>query len=301
MKLWEKLVGKSTAKPVQPSTAGRGESADERINRLWESAKNLGWSDKEHEKRLGIYTELLTLIDEQSTAYNVCAVLRNRAIAYRSLKKYDEALTDLVRELEIAQRRGDQMRVMECQKITEETQEWKRKEQIQSEGGEEAAKLKSMEEQARGLWRGESDFERVFNSLFADLENADPDVRAEASQLLAESQNSLRRVITIYQDCLGSDLRRASLAGRVLGRRAARGSDETLPAQIAQMLYGITASFIPCPCVYCGHLNRGIAAPPRGPMAPYYHQEDDHGAYAIPVLCDKCGKEFFVAWDMDPR
>jgi tetratricopeptide (TPR) repeat protein len=307
MKPWGRLFGKTAAKkepgaaPVPTSTARRGESPDERINQLWESAKKLGWSDGEQEKKLGIYTELLTLIDEQSTAYNVCAILRNRAIAYRSMKNFDAALEDLARELGIAQRRGDQLRVMECQKIAEETREQKRKEQIQAEGGEKASKIKDMEERAHGLWRGEADFDQAFNSLFSDLENADPDVRAESSQLLAEAPNALGRVISIYQECLNSDRRRASLAGRVLGRKVAKGSDDMIHAQIGQMLYGISASFIPCPCVHCGHLNRGIAAPAGGPMVPYYHQSDDKGAYAIPVLCDKCGKEFFVVWDIDPR
>lgn len=307
MKLWERLFGKSTATkkpsaaPAPSSTSKREESPDERINRLWENARKLGWSDEEQEKALGIYTELLTLIDEQSTAYNVCAILRNRAIAHRSLKNYDAALEDLARELEIAQRRGDRMRVMECRKITEETQERKRKAQIQAGGGEKASKLKDMEEQAHGLWRSGPDFDRAFNSLFADLENDDPDVRAEASRLLADARNALQKLVSIYQECLNSDPRRASLAGRVLGRKVAKGSDDMIHAQIAQMRYGISASFIPCSCVHCGHLNRGIAAPPSGPMVAYYHQSDDKGAYAVPVLCDKCGKEFFVVWDTVPR
>ena len=111
MKLWERLFGKSTATkkpsaaPTPSSTSKREESPDERINRLWEDTRKLGWSDAEQEKALDIYTELLTLIDEQSTAFNVCAILRNRAISHRSLKNYDAALEDLARELEIAQRR----------------------------------------------------------------------------------------------------------------------------------------------------------------------------------------------------
>jgi tetratricopeptide (TPR) repeat protein len=287
MKLWRNLFGKSSAekKPAQ----------------LWKDARNLGWSDAEQEKAVGIYSELLTLIDEQSTTYNVCAILRNRAIAHRRLKNYDAALEDLARELEIAQRRGDRMRVMECRKITEETQEWKRKAQIQAGGGDKATKLQAMEEQARRLWGGEPDFGKAFDNLFADLENNDPDVRAEASRLLAEASKALQKVVSIYQECLNSDPWRASLAGRVLGRKIAKGSDDMIHAQIAQMMYGISASFIPCSCVHCGHLNRGIASPPNGPMVPYYHQSDDKGAYAVSVLCDRCGKKFFVVWDMDPR
>jgi tetratricopeptide (TPR) repeat protein len=307
MKLWERLFGKNTATkkpgaaPTPSSTSKRKESPDEYVNRLWENARKLGWSDGEQEKALVIYTELLTLIDEQSTAFNICAILHNRALSHRNLKNYDAALEDLARELEITQRRGDRMQVVECRKITEETQEWKRKAQIQARGGDKASKLKSIEEQAHGLWRGEPDFDRAFNNLFADLENDDPDIRTEASRVLADSSNALQKLVSIYQECLNSDPRRASLAGRVLGRKVAKGSDDMIQAQIAQIVYGISASFIPCTCVHCGHLNRGIAAPPSGPMVPYYSQSDTKGAYAIPVLCDKCGKEFFVVWDMVPR
>lgn len=55
------------------------ETMEEKINHLWESAKKLDWSDVEREKAVGIYTELLGLVDEDSTAFNVCAILRNRA------------------------------------------------------------------------------------------------------------------------------------------------------------------------------------------------------------------------------
>lgn len=163
------------------------------------------------------------------------------------------------------------------------------------------SKLKYMEEQADGLWRSGPEFDRAFNSLFRDLESDDPDVRAEALQLLADARNALQKLVSIYQECVNSDPRRASFAGRVLGHKVAKGSDELIHAEIAQLMYGISVSFIPCPCVHCGHLNRGIAAPPSGPMVPYYHQSDDKGAYAIPVLCDKCGKEFFVVWDTVPE
>ena len=277
------------------------ESLDDRINRLWESAKKLGWSDAEREKAVAIYTELLGLVDETSASFNVCAIFRNRAISYRSLKNYDAALEDLARELEIAQRRGDRRRVMECQKIIEETREWKRKAGVEASGGEKAEKFRAMEQQAHKLWGTGPDADAAFETLFADLGNDDPDVRAEASRLLADSRNALQRLLSIYQEWLNSDPRRASLAGRVLGRRIAKGSDDMIHAQIAQIMYGITVSFIPCGCVYCGHLNRGIPAPPNGPMVPYYHQRDDKGAYAVPVLCDQCGKEFFVVWDIDPR
>jgi tetratricopeptide (TPR) repeat protein len=307
MKLWDKLFGKrpsgktTSETPTPSTTAKRGEDQDNYINRLWEKARKLGWSSEEQEKAVDIYTELITLIDEQSTVYNLCAILRNRAIAYRCVKNYDAALEDLARELEIAQRKGDQMRIMDCRKITEETQALKRKAQIQAEGGEKASKLEALDAQANGLWRSGPDFDSAFNSLFAELENDDPDVRAAASRLLAESRLALQKLVSIYQEGLDSDPRRASLAGRVLGRKLAKGDDGMIHAEIGQMMYGISASFIPCPCFHCGANNKGIPAPPSGPWVPYYHQGDAEGAYAVPVLCDQCGKEFFVVWDTVPR
>ncbi len=146
-----------------------------------------------------------------------------------------------------------------------------------------------------------ADADVVFESRFADLENDDPDIRAEARRLLADDLTSLKMVIHIYQECLNAEPRRASLAGRVLGYKIAKGSDSIILARFTKIMYGVNISFIPCMCGHCGHLNRGIAAPANGPMVAYYGQDDDEGAYATPVLCDKCGREFFVAWDRDPR
>lgn len=278
------------------------ESLDEKIKRLWESAKKLGWSDVDSKKKIQIYTELLSLIDENSTTFNIFAILRNRAISYRSLKDYDSALKDIKKEFEIAQRKGDKIRVMECKKIIEETDSLKRKAEIEAIGGKKAEKFKEMEKQENKLWKTGPDSDIAFESLFKDLESDDPDIRAEASRLLADSsRNTLQKLISIYKERLDSDPNRASLAGRVLGYKITKGSDEFIFSEIARIYYGINVSFIPCSCVYCGHTNKGIAAPANGPRVPYYHQENDKGAYAVPVLCDKCGKDFFIVWDEDPR
>jgi len=278
------------------------ESLDEKIKRLWESAKKLGWSDVDCKKKIQIYTELLNLIDENSTTFNICAILRNRAISYRSLKDYDSALKDLKEELKIAQRKGDQIRVMDCKKIIEETNNFKRKAEIEAIGGKKAERFKEMEKQENKLWGSGSDFDMAFETLFKDLESDDPDIRSYATRLLAESsRNALQKLISIYQECLNTNPNRSSLAGRVLGRKIAKGSDESITSEIARIYYGINVSFISCSCVYCSHTNKGIAAPVNGPRVPYYHQENDKGAYAVPVLCDRCGKTFFVVWDKDPR
>jgi len=106
MGFWKRVLGK--------------ESLDDRIRRLWENAKKAN-----NYRAVAIYTELLGLVGETSTSFNVCAILRNLAITYRSLKNYDAALTVLKHELEIAQEQDDQLRIMECQEIIEQTRTWK--------------------------------------------------------------------------------------------------------------------------------------------------------------------------------
>ena len=305
-KLWRKLFGKSSAgeesvqSPVPSPSVQHDESLDERIDRLWEDARKLGRSDAEQQRAIGIYTELLTLVDEQSTENDMCALLRNRAIAHRSLKNYDAALEDHARELEIAQGRSDHMRVMKCRDLIEKSQELKREVQTKTAGGDKAARLHAMEEQGRRLWHDGPVFETAFGSLFADMENRDPDVRFDASRLLAKNSEALQRLVSIYQECVNSDPWRASLAGRVLGRQF-RTDIIMTNAATTQRMYGISASFIHAPCVHCNHRNRGISAPPNGSSECFYAQNDDKGAYAVPVLCDGCGKKFFVVWDSDPR
>lgn len=107
-----------------------------------------------------------------------------QGISYRSLKNYEAAIPDLAREYEIAQRRDDQMRVMDCRKATEETREWKRKAEIELGGGAKAGKIKSMGELEFKLWGNAPGADAAFETLFADLENEDPDIRAEASRIL---------------------------------------------------------------------------------------------------------------------
>ena len=77
--------------------------------------------------------------------------------------------------------------------------------------------------------------------------------------------------------------------------------NDMIDARVCQIMYGLDMAFVSCVCGSCGAMNKGIPVPPRGPMVPYYGQKDEHGAYAIPVHCDKCGVVFYVAWDSDPR
>jgi hypothetical protein len=68
------------------------------------------------------------------------------------------------------------------------------------------------------------------------------------------------------------------------------------------MFFGIPVAFAPCVCGHCGEVNDGIPVPEKGLYIGYYGQKDtERGAYTLPVLCDFCGKTFFIAWDTDPR
>jgi hypothetical protein len=172
---------------------------------------------------------------------------------------------------------------------------------IETSPAQKADKLHMMSEALRAFMGGGGNADQAFESLFADLKDKDPEIRAEASRLLNESTDAQLRLVTIYQECLKSDPRRASLAGRVLGRYLAEGRQGMIDPDIAKMTFGLKVSFLPCGCDHCGKLNKGIPAPPNGGMVPYYSQKDNKGAYAVPVLCDKCGMEFFVVWDQNPR
>jgi hypothetical protein len=111
-----------------------------------------------------------------------------------------------------------------------------------------------------------------------------------------------KKLVSIYKECLNSDPRKSVLSGRVLGRKIDGGKGDMIHAQTAMIMFGVQVAFIPCVCGHCGKLNVGIPVPEKGLYIGFYGQTDNkRGAYALPVLCDYCGKEFFIAWDNDPR
>ncbi len=141
----------------------------------------------------------------------------------------------------------------------------------------------------------------TFENLFADLTNKDLNIRAEAVSQLINNNDAIPKLVSIYRSYWQSDPRRATLAGRILGRKLQSGNMPTdfIHAKTSQIVFGLFISFIPCVCAYCGHMNAVIPAPPAAPQTPYYAQKNSEGAYAVPVFCDKCGREFFVVWDID--
>jgi HEAT repeat protein len=146
------------------------------------------------------------------------------------------------------------------------------------------------------------DAKRDVDALLKALSDSDPEVRAVTRAALIESRNAISLLVDAYRASVASDPVRACLAGRVLGTKMTGdlGTD-MIEARLCQIMYGLDVAFVSCVCGACGAVNKGIPVPPRGPMIPYYGQEGDNGAYAVPVLCDRCGVVFHVAWDSDPR
>lgn len=273
------------------------ESIDCRINRLWESAKKLGWSKADCEKKIPLYTELLSLVEKDP--YKALACFRNRGLCYKSLENYDAAIADFTRELEIHKRRGEP--AILCSDLLQECHGLKRKAESEVGDDDKSTKIREMVKFEQKLRQTGPEFEAAFEKLFSYLRDENPDIRDEASRMLADSNHGWDKLVSIYEVCLNTDTRKSILAGRVLGRKIDGGKKDIIHAQTA-LMFGIKVAFTPCVCGHCGKLNVGIPVPEKGLYIGFYGQTDNkRGAYALPVLCDYCGKEFFIAWDSDPR
>ena len=177
--------------------------------------------------------------------------------------------------------------------------EERRKAEITAEGEAAAERFREIQEAAAKLWRAGPLFESAFASVFAALEHENANIRAEASKALAASPRATQELVVIYQQNHQSDPRKSVLAGRVLGRRFDAGRRQMIHAQASALMFGINVAFTPCVCGHCGKLNVGIPVPERGLSSPFYGQKDGEAcAYSLPVLCDHCGKEFCIAWDV---
>jgi tetratricopeptide (TPR) repeat protein len=300
MKFLDKFFSKNISKFESTDTVEK----DKRARQLFEAAMKLGFSDEDLKKKVELCTEILNILDQSTTSLYLAVVFWQRAMAHKNLKNFDVALTDVEQALMFAQRKGDNMLIIDCHKEIDEIKQLKRKFDIEKDGGNKAEKLQSMESQAKELLMqtGQPEAKATFEGLFADLQSNDADIRMNASRILANDyDDSLLRLRAIYQECQGSDLRRAIVAVRVLGRKMAKGMVMRIAARNVQLIYGLNISFIPCQCFHCHVMNFGIPAPPRGGDVPYYHQADENGVYAVPVVCDECSKEFYVVWDRDPN
>lgn len=151
------------------------------------------------------------------------------------------------------------------------------------------------------LWKNDASFEGAFDILFHYLRDVSPCVRWKASEALSDFPKSTARLIRIYQDYYDNDVRKSVLAGRVIGRKVDRGRMEIIRPEYAKTLFGLPIAFVPCSCGHCGKINAGIPVPEFGAYKGYYGQKHFQGVFFLPVLCDYCSEEFFIAWDEDPR
>ncbi len=186
--------------------------------------------------------------------------------------------------------------------IAERAMEIRREAVMKAMGGPIAEKLQQMRRLAWKLHSDGEEFESAFTSLFSDLQDENPEIRAEASRLLAEKPKAIKKLISIYQQNSQKYPRKSVLAGRVLGRMIDAGEQKIVYGRTSVDWFGLNITFTPCVCAHCDNLNVGIPIPEGGLKIPFYSQKDDQNcAYSLPVICDHCGKEFFVVWDSDPR
>lgn len=165
------------------------------------------------------------------------------------------------------------------------------KDHIDDRKGEKIQNIKELEMKLCG-----SDFRVAFESLFCALRDEDPEIRAIAAVHLAENHYSVENLISIYKTSIDTDPSRAVLAGRVLGRKLSRGKSEMISEDISYMVFGIRIAFTAYACPHCDKVNPGIPVPSR--YLSFFGQEDDKNCdYALPILCDFCGKGFYLCWD----
>ena len=170
---------------------------------------------------------------------------------------------------------------------------------IETEADQE--KMIRIKQEADNLFNIGPRFEATFSTLLGYLSDPNPSVRKYASETLSIQSKSIDRLVQIYKDNYDTDVRTSILAGRVIGRKADNGKFEIIHPIYAQMRFGLNIAFVPCCCAHCGGMNAGIPIPEYGIYKGYYGQTDYRGEFFLPVLCDVCSREFFIAWDENPE
>jgi hypothetical protein len=176
------------------------------------------------------------------------------------------------------------------------------KEPVMSSTSDKVAVLNSMKNDEMNLYsEADPEFKTTLDTFVNFLQDPDPEIRIEARRLLIRWPVALKRLSEIYQIhgehlAIRSiiDKRKASFVGRAFGSIY---SEPLVSADVSMRHYGLPASFISCVCAHCGKLNKGLAAPIRGEVVPFYGQKENTGTTVVPVSCDSCGREFFVVWD----
>jgi len=144
--------------------------------------------------------------------------------------------------------------------------------------------------------------EVAFDELFVRLDDPDPDIRADVRGSLASNRYSVRPLWAIYNELMETEPRRAVLAGRVIGHRLNPHGLSRVPVGTTMTKLGVAIAFISCACPNCGRENPNIPVPQRALDLQFEGRLTAEGAaFALPVICDFCGSEFYVAFGEDPR
>jgi hypothetical protein len=91
------------------------------------------------------------------------------------------------------------------------------------------------------------------------------------------------------------------VAGRAIGRKMIQGAaGSTIHAASTQMRLGVPLAFVTAQCAYCDHLNAGVPCPEGGILDFGVESSSEGSVFAVPVQCDSCGKQFYLAWSSNP-
>lgn len=145
--------------------------------------------------------------------------------------------------------------------------------------------------------------EEVFQKLFSLLSSDDLNIRKEVTEIFQNNPKLFPKLIDIYEKNIRLNPKIGVLAGRILGRYIFKKFPKdvwSIPGETSQIALGVNISFVNCICANCGNVNFGIPVPSKGRSGFYSQKDTLFGKFHLPVLCDYCGKEFFIAWDDNP-
>ena len=303
-------VNMDEARPASLRPTARHEGFLQRLTRPWRVKRLMEQATKmgvEEQTTQAICAELLEILDERSKDPDIGRVLYVRGNSYVREQRYEEGLAEYSRAADFYLRKSDLNGILHC----ERQMRYLHLSRIPREappGSEKAERLQLIQLEGSRIrleWTYSS--ETDLGKLMAHLGDPDPDVRAYASHRISEAPffapEAKKWLVDYYRKCLSTDDDRAALVGRHVGSLLFMGPHDVFPADLTWLKLGkeIPKSFVTCACAHCGYLNRGIPVPPAGVVTAYFSRTDRQGQYSVPVLCVRCSREFFVAWDADPR
>jgi len=270
--------------------------------------KKIPFKIRDDETIVRVCTEMLALLDDNSKDPDKRAVHTVRGDSLAALKRYDESIDDHALAVEFCRRKKTASNTFEAGESE------KRMRRVRSQrifdslepNSLKAVRWTSMPDPTRMQdWKYYT--QENLNQLLTYLGDPDPDIRARADDLAgilpyASHRDMLDWLIAFYRQRLGADDRQTAWrALRQLGRTIFMLPGEEVPAEVSLVKWGVAAAFTSCGCPCCGFINTAIPLPPKGPFIPWYAQKEVAGAYTLPVICDRCGREFHLCWDSSPE